>query len=194
VETVEVIRDQMESSPVTVEDFPSELRIGCQRNLTDQMVADVSKALHALGAKKKIVTIDLRGCGGGKVETAVSFASLFLPANDLIAKLETVDGREKLMSSNPAPFYPSKMVILQDRFTASAAEMIIAALVSNRRFPVETRGQRSYGKGVTQRPVEIVGDEKGTTAGVLKITDTRIYGPKDEVWDGEGLPPMVEAK
>jgi carboxyl-terminal processing protease len=192
-ESFPVIREKMTTSPLIVEQTASGIRVVCRNFISDQSVGDFRKLLQTR-RNGEVLTIDFRGCPGGRVDAGVGLASLFLPADTVIGKLETVNGQEKLISTNKTPYHPSKLIILQDRFTASAAELIIAALVGNRSLSVETRGERTYGKGVTQRQVEIFSDDKGTTAGILTITDTRMYGPNNEVWDGEGLPPTVEPK
>ena len=58
--------------------------------------------------------------------------------------------------------------------------------------------KRFYGKGVTQRVVKVSGkNHNGETvveAGMLKITDSRIYGPNGEFWDGTGPLPSSGEK
>lgn len=191
--TMNVVREKMITSPLAVEHAASGIRVACHGEITNQAVEDFRTLLRSQRPGENL-TIDFRGCPGGTVDAGVGLASLFLPVDAIIGKLETVNGQEKLISTNKAPYHPSKLIILQDHFTASAAELIIAALVGNRSLSVETRGERTYGKGVTQRQVEIFADDHGTTAGILLITDTRVYGPNNEVWDGEGLAPTAEAK
>ena len=193
-ESFPVIREKVTTSPLVVEQTPSGMRVVCRNLISNQSLEDFRKLLQTR-RNGEALTIDLRGCIGGDVNAAVGLASLFLPADTVIGKLETVKGQEKLISTNKAPYHPSKLIILQDRLTVSAAELVIVALVANRNLSVETRGERTYGKGVTQREVKIFADDKRTTtAGILTITDARMYGPNNEVWDGEGLAPMVEAK
>jgi carboxyl-terminal processing protease len=193
VGTINVVREKMTTSPLRVEHTASGIQVACPGEITNQAVEDFRTLLRSERPGENL-TIDFRGCPGGTVDAGVALASLFLPTDAIIGKLETVNGQEKLISTNKTPYHPSKLIILQDRFTASAAELIIAALVSNRGLSVETQGERTYGKGVTQRQVEIFADDNGTAAGILLITDTRVYGPNNEVWDGEGLPPTAEAK
>ena len=54
-------------------------------------------------------------------------------------------------------------------------------------------GEKSYGKGVAQRVIKVSGKNREGTEivqpGILTITDSRIYGPHDEVWDDVGLQP-----
>ena len=189
-EAVGIVRARFKGSPIKVDQTATGLRVTC-REITEAAVADF-RALLGTRRPGEELTLDLRGCGSGTVPAAVDMASLFLPENTPVATLETPEGKQELKSANKVPYRPSKLTILQDHFTASAAEMVIAALVGNRALRVETRGEKTYGKGVTQIQVEVSPDEKAMKpGGVLLITYTRIYGPNKEVWDGEGLPPTV---
>ena len=118
---------------------------------------------------------------------------MFLPTDTVIAKLETIQETKTLRSNNPAPYLPAKLSILQDRFTAGGAEIIVVALLDYPPLKAVSYGETTYGKGVAQQTVKVSGkDSNGETvvqAGILKITDSRIYGPKGEFWDGIGLPP-----
>ena len=193
VEGIDVIREKIDTSPLVIEQTASGIRVACYHDISDQVVEDFSKLLRSRRQGEEL-TIDFRGCEGGTVTAAVNLASLFLPPDTTIGKLEAASGQEKLISTNKSPYHPSKLTIIQDRFTCSAAELVIAALVGNRIFPVETRGERTYGKGVTQKLFRIRADVAGTVAGILSITYSRMYGPNNEVWDGEGLAPTVEKK
>jgi C-terminal peptidase prc len=191
VDTVTVPKEPIKFSPVSVEQMSDGWQIGL-RNISDRCVADLREQLRSIGPGKAI-TLDLRGCPGGPVTFAVAIASMFLPADTVVAKLETLDEEEILRSNNPAPYRPAKLRILQDRFTASGAELIIAALRGFKPLHAESYGEKTYGKGVTQRVVKVSGvNRAGETvvqAGILTITDSRIYGPNGEFWDTDGLPP-----
>ena len=187
-ETLDVVREKISGSPLKVEQSDAGLRIACHEVCAS--AADEIQAVLRSAPPNREITLDLRGCGTGSVDAAVKIASMFLPPGSTIAKLETVHGREQLTSSNPNPYRASKLILLQDRFTASSAEMIIAALLGNR-GKVESRGERSYGKGVTGMQVKVLIEPNRTMGGMLLITDTRIYGPTDEVWEEEGLSPTV---
>jgi carboxyl-terminal processing protease len=190
-ESVTIPKGQIQYTPVSVEDDGSSVRIAL-RQLSERGVADLRNSLRSVSPSKPI-TLDLRGCSGGPVQFAVAVASMFLPANTVIGKLETLNGTETLLSNNAAPYRPPKLSILQDRLTASGAELIIVALRSYRPLNAESYGEKSYGKGVTQRVVKVPGlNHAGETvveAGMLTVTDSRIYGPNGEFWDTEGLAP-----
>ncbi len=190
-ETVAVPKEQIQYTPVSMEENDSGVQIAL-RQLSARGVNDLRNLLRSIGPARA-VTLDLRGCGGGPVQFAVSVASMFLPANTVIGKLETLTGTETLLSNNSAPYKPAKVSILQDRLTASGAELIIAALRSHKPLKAESYGEKTYGKGVTQDVVKVSGANRaGETIvepGILTITDSRIYGPDGEFWDNDGLPP-----
>jgi carboxyl-terminal processing protease len=191
VDTVTVAKEPIKFSPVSVEQSGDAWQIALH-DISDRCVTDLREQLRSIGPAKTL-TLDLRGCPGGPVNFAVAVASMFLPADTIVAKLETLNETETLRSNNSAPYRPAKLSILQDRYTGSAAEVIIAALLGYSPLKAQSYGEKTYGKGVTQRVVRVSGkNQKGedvVEAGMLKITDSRIYGPNGESWDGIGLPP-----
>jgi carboxyl-terminal processing protease len=189
-ESIGIVREKLDTSPLIIEQSPAGARVACRR-ITDQAVDDLRVFLGSQRPGQPL-TLDLRGCEGGTVTAGVNLASLFLRPGTTIGKLETAAGQEKLVSTNKTPFRPSRLIILQDRFTASAAELVIVALVANGKGWTETRGERTFGKGVTVMEVAIA-DQQGAPAGILLITDSRMYGSDNEVWDGDGLPPTAAA-
>jgi carboxyl-terminal processing protease len=76
------------------------------------------------------------------------------------------------------------VVVLQDRHSASAAELLAAALRDNGRATLV--GERSYGKGTVQ---QVIGLDDGS---VMALTIARYFSPKDRVIDGVGITPDVE--
>lgn len=184
-ETLKVKRGRIMKSSIGVEmtgGAPT-VRVG---RLTMETVADLKAFLRTVKAGTPL-TLDLRGCPGGELEAAVGIAELFLPARSMICKVETRAGSEEFRSKNPTPFLAKPLVILQDKGTASGAELIIVALATHPKVQAETRGERSFGKGFTLVDVEVANG-----GGRLRFADGRIYGPNGEQWDGEGLTPTTE--
>ena len=190
-DTLTVRKEPIKFSPVSVEQIGDAWQIAL-RDISSRCVADLREQLRSIGPAKAI-TLDFRGCPGGPVNFAVAIASMFLPADTVVAKLETLNEEETLRSNNSAPYRPAKLTILQDRFTGSGAELIIAALLGYSPLKAQSFGERTYGKGVAQRVVKVSGkNQKGeivVQAGMLTITDSRIYGPNGEFWDKDGLLP-----
>lgn len=113
-------------------------------------VGEVAKAVEQLGgAKLKGLLLDLRNNHGGLVDSAVGVASLFLDAGDTVL---TIRGRaEQEKSYQAAALYVHfnmPMVVLVNGQTASAAEVLSAALEEHDRAVVA--GEPTYGKGVVE--------------------------------------------
>lgn len=137
------------------------------------------------------VVFDLRGNGGGLVEEARLVASAFLREG----KIVTTRGRtvpERVYRATGKPVIPKlPMVVLVDRGSASAAEIVAGALQDRGRAKLV--GQRTFGKGVFQEIVEMPG------GGALDITVGQYFLPSGRniggrgVEQGAGLKPDVRA-
>jgi carboxyl-terminal processing protease len=131
------------------------------------------------------VVLDLRGNPGGEVDEALVVADLFV-ADGILTRTRGRGGRilREELAHDAGTDSDTPLVVLQDRHTASAAELLTAALRDNAR--AKSVGERSYGKGTVQ---EIMGMPDGS---VLKLTIARYFSPKDTAIDGVGVVPDVE--
>jgi carboxyl-terminal processing protease len=132
------------------------------------------------------IVLDLRANGGGLLQEAVLTASIFLPEDEVVV---TTDSRtqghavyETVGESLPA----RPVVVLIDRNTASAAEILAAALADN--AGAEVVGVRSFGKGVFQQEVGL------SNGGALKLTIGEYFTPDGVNLAGRGIEPDVEAR
>lgn len=128
--------------------------------------------------------IDLRGNPGGYLDAAVDMASWFLPAGRVVVT-EDYGGnaRNVVHRSRGYNIFNGNLqvVILMDRGSASASEILIDALHHWKGF--KTVGTASFGKGSVQELVDITEDT------ALKITVARWVGPGGEPIPNEGLEP-----
>lgn len=140
-------------------------------SITQHATAQLEDAVELLTRRgARALVLDLRGNGGGLFEEGVNSAALFLPNNAVVASLA---GR----GSSPAQVYRAKgsrwptmpMTVLVDAGTASAAEVIAAALREHRRALLV--GAPTYGKGVVQRVVRLSPDL------ALRLTTARWLTP-----------------
>ena len=94
------------------------------------------------------LVIDLRGNGGGHLSEATSLTGLFIPEGPVV-QLKDTNGRiEVLDDPVPQVTYSGPLVLLVDRFSASASEIFAAAIQDYQRGVVI--GQRTFGKGTVQ--------------------------------------------
>ncbi len=185
VEMVTMKREKIVSSFISVEQQNSGTVVRLRR-FSAATVKDM-RAFLLTAKSGQPLTIDLRNCHGGELEAAVAIAELFMPKDALVCKVETRSGSEVFRSANAKPFVARPLVLLQNKGTMSGAELVTVALVTSPTVRAESRGERSYGKGVTL--VEVLVDDGG---GRLRFADGRLSGPHGEFWDGEGLPPTTE--
>ena len=119
---------------------------------SDELEEAVEK-LVAGGAKSLL--LDLRGNGGGLFEEGVRAASLFLPGNALVVSLTGKVGAPPIAhrTRRAGRFVDLPIALLVDARTASAAEIIAAALSDHHRAILV--GEPTYGKGLVQRVVAL---------------------------------------
>lgn len=127
--------------------------------------------------------LDLRGNGGGLLEEAVLNASIFLPKGTVVVTTKSRTQGDASYDALGDNLPPQPIVVLIDRNTASAAEILTAALADE--AEAEVVGTRSYGKGVFQQEVSL------SNGGALKLTIGEYFTPDGENLGGKGIHPDV---
>ena len=138
----------------------------------EEMQAAKLKSLEA--DKLKGLVIDLRGDRGGRLDTAIDVASLFIPAGETVVTTRGRDGKvqEREVTHGPAICTDVPMVVLIDAYSASASEIVSACLQDYQRAVI--CGTRSFGKGTVQRIISVKGN------GVLKLTTATFWRPNNK--------------
>lgn len=131
------------------------------------------------------VVLDLRGNGGGSTDGALEALAPFLPGAPLFPMRRRDGSLEVDRAPMPiGPRWEGEVAALVDEETASAAEMIAAALASYGRGVVV--GRRTYGKGCAQ---EYLDDDAG--AGLLRLTTLVFARPDGQPMQRAGVVPDV---
>lgn len=115
------------------------------------------------------LVLDLRENPGGLLDEAVSSASLFLPEGEVVVSTKSRTKGDTERKSGPGKIVDVPFDVLIDRGTASAAEIMTAALQDDAHATVV--GTRSYGKGVFQEEHELA------NGGALKLTVGEYFTP-----------------
>ena len=153
-----------------------------------ELRAQVEKVLHQ-GARGLI--LDMRDNPGGLLNEAVNVASIFIPDGTIVSTDGRAQPRQVYVARGGAIPTSIPMVVLVDRGTASAAEIVTGALHDRGRAKVV--GTRTYGKGVFQ---EI---EPLPNGGALDFTVGEYFTPNGTnlggggVKEGVGIKPDVYA-
>jgi len=153
-----------------------------------QVYAAVTRRLKQ-GAKG--IVLDLRSNGGGLVKEAQLVASAFLSDGKIVSLRGRGVAPETLNATGDPIAKATPLVVLVDRGTASASEIVTGALQDRGRAKVV--GTRTFGKGVFQEVIEL------HNGGALDITAGQYFTPKGRnlggggVKPGAGIQPDVEA-
>ncbi|RKF20114.1 carboxy terminal-processing peptidase [Alginatibacterium sediminis] len=111
---------------------------------------DVSKELQKLEqAKVDSIIVDLRSNGGGALTEATAMTGLFIPQGPVVQVRDQLGRVSVNASSNDAPQYSGPLMVLIDRYSASASEIFAAALQDYGRALIV--GEQSFGKGTVQQ-------------------------------------------
>jgi len=124
------------------------------------------------------IILDLRGNGGGSLEEVRRMTGFFTGRGPVVQVKNTQGRIEVKDSSNAKPIYSGPMVVLIDKTSASASEILAGALQDYNRAIV-VGDTSTFGKGTVQQPMEIkrmmpfMSDAR--RAGVLKPTIQKFY-------------------
>lgn len=153
-----------------------------QEDTRDELARHLRK-LKSKGALDRLI-LDLRENPGGLLEQSVEVADLFVSKGTLvITEGEGNRMRQEYRATRDTPFGDVPMVVLVDGGTASAAEIVAAALKGNDRAIVI--GDTTFGKGTVQVLYE-VGE------GALKLTVAQYLTPGGLSIQGVGIAPDVD--
>ena len=162
-------------------------------HFTDSTVRDVREALAQLQtADVKGLLLDLRGNPGGAFKAGVQVAELFLNEGVIVyaeSPLDEYNRPFKVTARNPVQV---PMVVLVDRDTASAAEVVAGALKEHRQGNTLIVGQTTFGKGSIQGVIPLDKPPLDRTPGGIRITVAKLFSPgKHLPYSGRGVTPDV---
>jgi len=139
---------------------------------------DVKKAL--ISFKEKFVNgliIDLRNNGGGSLKTVVEMVGYFIDKGPVV-QVKSIGGRKEVLEdTDPSIVWDDPVIILVNEFSASASEILAAALQDYNRAIV-MGSQQTYGKGTVQNVIDlnrIIAVNQYGDLGALKVTTDKFY-------------------
>jgi carboxyl-terminal processing protease len=143
-------------------------------------VRDAFAAAKKQGVKGYI--LDLRNNGGGLLDAAVDISSLVVHQGTIVATIDRAGHRE-IRSATGRAIDPLPLVLLVNKYTASASEITAGALQDDHLATLV--GTKTFGKGVVQSLYTL---PKG---GALKITTARYVTPNGRDIQHKGIVPDV---
>ena len=140
------------------------------------------------------VILDLRGNGGGSLEEGVAITGLFAGGGPVVQVRDSRGNVRTLSAPGNGPYYAGPLVALNSRFSASASEIVSAALKDHGRA-VLVGEQSTYGKGTVQTVVDL--DQympphlRQYKAGGLRLTIQKFYRVSGGSTQNRGVPPDI---
>jgi carboxyl-terminal processing protease len=151
---------------------------------------DVAKLLEEVKeSNAKGLIIDLRGNGGGYLNEAINLTGLFIPHGPVVQVVAKGDKRSVLKDRHNDVAYDGPMVVLIDRYSASASEIFAAALQDYGRAIIV--GERSFGKGTVQRVAPLRYGENVEHESQVKYTTAQFFRVNGGSTQHKGVEPDV---
>ncbi|MDA8947723.1 carboxy terminal-processing peptidase [Flavobacteriaceae bacterium] len=139
---------------------------------------DVKKELEQLKKNNvKGIILDLRNNGGGSLKTVVDMTGYFIEEGPVVQVKSTGGRKEVLKDTDPSVVWDGPLVILVNEFSASASEILAAALQDYSRAII-LGSKQTFGKGTVQNIIDLNRMISGGTygdLGALKVTTDKFY-------------------
>jgi carboxyl-terminal processing protease len=141
----------------------------------EKTVEELREVLIDLNNDFSALIFDLRGNGGGLLESAIEVSDMFIDKGEIVLTRTRGGALEDRYSSTTGTLVATDkpLAILIDGNSASASEIVAACLQDNGRASIV--GERSYGKGTVQNVMPL---QYGRSA--LRLTVARFYRPSGE--------------
>ena len=148
----------------------------------------INKLVKENGGFLKSLILDLRNNPGGVLNGAVDVSNLFIDEAGLVVYTEgrIPSSKLKFKTERGDILLDSPMVVLINKGSASASEIVAGALQDHKRAII--MGSTSFGKGSVQTIIELDGGYG------LKITTARYYTPNGRSIQAKGIVPDIELK
>lgn len=162
--------------PSFYRDFVAQSNGKESRNVSDDTLAELIKLKQQ---KISGLILDLRNNGGGALTDAVQISGLFLPGGPVVQVKDSQGSVRVLEDEDPDVAYDGPLIVLVNQFSASASEILAAALQDyGRAFIIG--GEHTHGKGTVQAMMDmnrmpLLHLQKYDDLGALKLTIQKFY-------------------
>lgn len=156
---------------------------------------DVERILTRM-VEEKIdgLVLDLRNNGGGSLEEVRRMTGFFIKRGPVVQVKNTLGQVQVKEADVKDPIYTGPMVVMTDKSSASASEILAGALQDYNRAVVVGESS-TFGKGTVQQPLDIERMlplfAERSRAGFLKVTIQKFYRPSGSSTQMDGVVPQV---
>ena len=180
--TFSVKRTELRSNPVQLKKLKNEIVLISISEFTRGTARSMRSALAASGAERSGVILDLRGNPGGLLVEATDVAGAFLNGGTVVEFFMPGKSPEIFNAIGDGDS-KTPLVVLIDRGTASAAEIVAAALQDRNRAVIV--GERTFGKAAVQDLSEL------SNGAAIELTIGYYLTPNGKRLEGQGLDPDI---
>ena len=140
--------------------------------------SDIKQEIERLKAEgMEGLVLDLRNNGGGSLKTVVDIAGLFIKDGPIVQVRSTNEPKEVLKDTDDAIIWDGPLVIMVNELSASASEILAAAMQDYKRAII-IGSKQTYGKGTVQNILDLnrmVRQSSHGDLGAIKITRQKFY-------------------
>lgn len=186
---IKIVRDTIKLTAVKgrVEGHVVVLRIATFNDETfSSLEAELKKAVEEVGGIDKVTgfVVDLRNDPGGLLDQAIYVSDAFLDAGEIVSTRGRNPQDSERWNATPGDLAQGKpIVVLINRGSASASEIVTGALQDHRRAIVV--GEKSFGKGSVQTVLPVTSDS------AMRLTTARYYTPSGRSIQALGINPDI---
>jgi carboxyl-terminal processing protease len=160
-------------------------------NSTTRDVQKLVKELQTEGMDGLV--LDLRNNGGGSLAEAIDLTGIFIKNGPVVQVKNSANHIEVGADDDPSVAYNGPLVVLTNRFSASASEIFAGAIQDYHRGVVV--GESTYGKGTVQTVIDLdrfITDPSAPEVGQLKLTFQKFYRVTGSSTQHKGVVPDVK--
>jgi carboxyl-terminal processing protease len=179
--------------PSFYRDFEGTKNGAAGRNSTDDTLKEILKAIDQ---NVDGIILDLRDDGGGALVDAVDITGLFIKSGPVVQVLNRFGDKRVLSDTNNNISYDGPLVVLVNKFSASASEIVAAALQDYKRAVI-VGGSHTHGKGTVQTIIDLNENipllhlQKYEDLGALKVTIQKFYRVNGSSTQYKGVEPDI---
>lgn len=180
--TFSVKRTELRSNPVQLKKLTNGIILISISEFSRGSARSMRSALAASGVERSGVILDLRGNPGGLLVEATDVAGAFLNGG-LVVEFHKPGKSPEIFNAIGDGDSKTPLVVLVDGGTASAAEIVAAALQDRNRAVIV--GERTFGKAAVQDLTEL------SNGAAIELTIGYYLTPSGKRLDGQGLDPDI---
>jgi len=172
--SVNIIKDNQKFGLINLPKFYVDFNDYSERNAA----SDVAKEVERLkGEDVEGLILDLRDNGGGSLKTVVEMAGLFIKDGPIVQVRSSGKGKDVYDDKDERIQWDGPLVILVNELSASASEILAAAMQDYKRAVV-IGSKQTFGKGTVQNVIpldNIVRSNEHGDLGAIKLTTQKFY-------------------